>query len=55
MPLIGVHAMTPPGGHHPAMLLYKVYDFYPKKVASAKAIKAADLLEKTLPDELEPR
>uniref|UniRef100_A0AAX7TEA5 Ig-like domain-containing protein n=1 Tax=Astatotilapia calliptera TaxID=8154 RepID=A0AAX7TEA5_ASTCA len=55
MPLIGVHAMTPPGGHHPATLLYKVYDFYPKKVASAKAIKAADLLEKTLPDELEPR
>ncbi|CAI5685719.1 unnamed protein product [Oreochromis niloticus] len=55
MPLIGVHAMAPPGGHHPAMLLYKVYDFYPKKVASAKAIAAADLLEKTLPDEPEPR
>ncbi|KAL4009314.1 hypothetical protein ACER0C_003166 [Sarotherodon galilaeus] len=55
MPLIGVHAMAPSGGHHPAMLLYKVYDFYPKKVASAKVIKAADLLEKTLPDEPEPR
>uniref|UniRef100_I3JNP0 H-2 class II histocompatibility antigen, E-S beta chain n=1 Tax=Oreochromis niloticus TaxID=8128 RepID=I3JNP0_ORENI len=55
MPLIGVHAMAPSGGHHPAMLLYRVYDFYPKKVASAKAIAAADLLEKTLPDELEPR
>ncbi|XP_005460643.2 H-2 class II histocompatibility antigen, E-S beta chain-like isoform X1 [Oreochromis niloticus] len=55
MPLIDVHAMTPSGGHHPAMLLYKVYDFYTKKVASAKVIAAADLLEKTLPDELEPR
>ncbi|CAI5657280.1 unnamed protein product [Oreochromis niloticus] len=54
-PRISVHAMTPPGGHHPAMLLYKVYDFYTKKVASAKAIAAPDLLEKTLPDELEPR
>ncbi|XP_065326061.1 H-2 class II histocompatibility antigen, E-S beta chain-like [Pelmatolapia mariae] len=55
MPQISVHAMTPPGGHHLAMLLYKVYDFYTKKVASAKVIAAADLLEKTLPDELEPR
>uniref|UniRef100_A0A3Q0R0H5 Ig-like domain-containing protein n=2 Tax=Amphilophus citrinellus TaxID=61819 RepID=A0A3Q0R0H5_AMPCI len=31
-PSVRLHSMTPPGGHHPAMLVCSVYNFYPKQI-----------------------
>ncbi|XP_028998859.1 H-2 class II histocompatibility antigen, I-E beta chain-like [Betta splendens] len=31
-PTVRLHSTTPPAGHHPAMLVCSVYDFYPKEI-----------------------
>ncbi|XP_030579236.1 rano class II histocompatibility antigen, A beta chain-like [Archocentrus centrarchus] len=31
-PSVRLHSTTPPGGHHPAMLVCSVYNFYPKQI-----------------------
>ncbi|XP_028986550.1 H-2 class II histocompatibility antigen, E-S beta chain-like [Betta splendens] len=31
-PTVRLHSTTPPAGHHPAMLVCRVYDFYPKQI-----------------------
>nr|AGJ70345.1 MHC class II antigen beta chain [Miichthys miiuy] len=31
-PYVRLHSVTPPGGHHPSMLVCSVFDFYPKHI-----------------------
>ncbi|XP_008402062.1 HLA class II histocompatibility antigen, DRB1-8 beta chain, partial [Poecilia reticulata] len=31
-PTVKLHSRTPPAGHHPSMLVCRVYDFYPKTI-----------------------